>query len=327
MINAVRDSSGCLFDVGDCMTAKTRNMAFKCSHFDLVITYAAASSNNLSDCPNRFNNDPKFQSAMSLSNDCLLRINLGPFSIKLEFKSNPLFGRLLVLLFFIIAILLSFKIYSTVLSIVGIRLGIASGVGLALLVGVTFCSQINIPLYVVAVRQGQVKYELFPIWLLKSNNPAYKTRFQSHTFVGINLAGGLTPLVLALYQFSRTPPSAILTVAAIIAVISYFFVTVVPGMGVYTKSRLFWLMSLIAALAALRTVGTGHTAASVAFAGGVLGTLIGADLLHLKDLQPEKAIVPLNIGGAGLDDGIALCGLYSLLIAEWLPNIFTFLKL
>ena len=264
---------------------------------------------------------------MSPSNDYLFRINLGSFSIESEFRSKFPFSRSLVLLFFIIGILLSIKIHFTVLSIIGTRLGIASGVGLALLFAVTFCSQINVPLYVVAVCQSQVKYELFLIWLLRLNSPAYKTRFQPHTFVGINVAGGLIPLVLALYQFSRTPPAAILAVAAIIAVISYFFVTVVPGMGVYARSRLLWLISLIAALSALHIASRTGYAVPVAFAGAVLGILVGADLLHLKDIQPEKAIAPLIIGGAGLNDIIALCGLYSLLIAEWLPNLFTFLKL
>jgi uncharacterized membrane protein len=82
----------------------------------------------------------------------------------------------------------------------------------------------------------------------------------------------------------------------------------------------------VTTLAAL-WLGVGDNSLSIAFAGGVLGTLVGADLLHLKHIQPEKAIAPLSIGAAGLDDGIALCGLYSLLLAEWLPNLAAFLKL
>ncbi|WP_407066358.1 DUF1614 domain-containing protein [Fischerella thermalis] len=49
------------------------------------------------------------------------------------------------------------------------------------------------------------------------------------------------------------------------------------------------------------------------FAGGVLGTLIGADLLHLREIE---CITPgvLSIGDAGVFDGIALCGLFALLL-------------
>ena len=52
---------------------------------------------------------------------------------------------------------------------------------------------------------------------------------------------------------------------------------------------------------------------SVALAGGILGTLIGADLLHLKEIQRMTPGV-LSIGGAGVFDGIALCGLFALLL-------------
>ena len=54
-------------------------------------------------------------------------------------------------------------------------------------------------------------------------------------------------------------------------------------------------------------------APSVAFAGGILGTLIGADLLHLKEIERMSAGV-LSIGGAGVFDGIAMCGLFALLL-------------
>jgi uncharacterized membrane protein len=50
------------------------------------------------------------------------------------------------------------------------------------------------------------------------------------------------------------------------------------------------------------------------FASGVLGTVIGADLLHLKDIQSMGAGV-LSIGGARVFDDIALCGLFVLLLS------------
>jgi uncharacterized membrane protein len=92
---------------------------------------------------------------------------------------------------------------------------------------------------------------------------------------------------------------------------------------IYFGYQHFWLVTIVAALAAMVLVrgGVDRLDVPVAFAGGVLGTTIGADLLHLRAVQPEKAATPLSIGGAGLDDGIALCGLYALLIAEWLPVV------
>ncbi len=247
------------------------------------------------------------------------------------------------LVLFACVLLLTIAIWTKVLPIVAVRLGIPTKVGIALLIAMgfypihietpyfntRFITQINIPLYLVARQNAQVSYELFPIWLLRRNQPTYKLNFQPRTFLGINLAGALIPLTIALYQFNRVPASAILTVTAIVAAICYFSVTVVPGIMIHWKPGLFWVVPPAAALSSMWIVGEGIARAdvSVAFAGGVLGSLIGADLLHLKDLQLDKAVTPLSIGGSGLDDGIVLSGIYSLLLAEWIPNLVAFIKL
>ncbi len=46
------------------------------------------------------------------------------------------------------------------------------------------------------------------------------------------------------------------------------------------------------------------SAAPLAFVAGVMGPLIGADLLHLKDIEKVGAGM-VSIGGAGTFDGIA----------------------
>jgi uncharacterized membrane protein len=54
--------------------------------------------------------------------------------------------------------------------------------------------------------------------------------------------------------------------------------------------------------------------APIDFVAGVLGPLIDADLLHLKDIMKASAGV-LSIGGAGTFDGIVLSGLLAALFA------------
>jgi uncharacterized membrane protein len=265
-----------------------------------------------------------------MSNNIWFEINSGQFSV--VYRPRTPLGCIAALLLFLLvscgSIFLVIRLYTIVFPILLKGLGLSVSVGIALLIAVALSRWINIPLYLVAVQNNRVRCELFPVWLLRVKNPAYRTRFQPHTFVGINIVGGLIPLGLALYQFSRVSSSAIFAVTAIVAVMSYCLVRVVPGVRIYFKFWLFWLVVLVTTLSALWFgAKVGDSSLSIAFAGGVLGTLIGADLLHLKDIQPEKAIAPLNIGGAGLDDGIALCGLYSLLLAEWLPSLVTFLKL
>jgi len=152
-------------------------------------------------------------------------------------------------------------------------------------------------------------------------------------FIGLNVSGGLLPIVLALYQFQRAPILAILGVSAIVAVISYFLVTVISGRGIFVGLLRFLLISSIAAVSALPWVAGGDNRldTSVAFAGGVLGTTIGGDLfylkdVHLKDVHFEDAENPLSVGGAGLDDLIAASGFYALIIAEWLPAAISWLS-
>jgi uncharacterized membrane protein len=56
-------------------------------------------------------------------------------------------------------------------------------------------------------------------------------------------------------------------------------------------------------------------AAPLAYIGGSLGTLIGADLLNLRAIRGLGAPVA-SIGGAGTFDGIFLIGIVAVLIAS-----------
>ena len=52
----------------------------------------------------------------------------------------------------------------------------------------------------------------------------------------------------------------------------------------------------------------------IAYIAGILGPLIGADLLHLRDILKVPVGV-LSIGGAGTLDGIVLSGMLAALLA------------
>lgn len=55
-------------------------------------------------------------------------------------------------------------------------------------------------------------------------------------------------------------------------------------------------------------------APAIAFVAGVLGPLIGADLLHLREMETLQTGV-VSIGGAGTFDGIVLSGMFAALLA------------
>jgi uncharacterized membrane protein len=67
------------------------------------------------------------------------------------------------------------------------------------------------------------------------------------------------------------------------------------------------------ALAAM--VVSWRNAASLAYIGGSLGTLIGADLLNLPNIPALGASVA-SIGGAGKFDGIFVTGIMAVLLAS-----------
>jgi uncharacterized membrane protein len=215
-----------------------------------------------------------------------------------------------LLLFILLLLLIPFLWLSVAVDIVEIavaKLGFSPNVALILLTLVILGSTINIPIYrtqsTVAVADDFIDLWLREFWGI----PLRKV--QHSTVIALNVGGGLIPVVLALYQFTQGNAVAILLVTAIVTVVSYYASRVVPGIGIQMNPL---LAPLTAALSA--TLLAPSHAAPVAFAGGILGTLIGADLLHLKDIQAKSSGV-LSIGGAGVFDGIALCGLFALLLS------------
>ncbi|MCX8015574.1 MAG: DUF1614 domain-containing protein, partial [candidate division WOR-3 bacterium] len=82
-----------------------------------------------------------------------------------------------------------------------------------------------------------------------------------------------------------------------------------PGIGIALPA---FLPPIIAAILALVFVGRA-LAPGVAYISGVLGVLIGADLLNIRTIQKFGRGV-MSIGGAGVFDGIYLVGIIAVLI-------------
>jgi uncharacterized membrane protein len=215
-----------------------------------------------------------------------------------------------LLLFLVLLLLLPFIWFAVAVDVVEIavaKLGFAPNIAFLLLVLVIVTSTINIPLYRLETP-AQLTDDFAALWLREFWGIPLR-KVERSTVIALNVGGGLIPVALALYQFTHGNALAILIVTAIVTVVSYYAARVVPGIGIQMNPL---LAPLTAALSAM--LFSAPHAAPVAFAGGVLGTVIGADLLHLKDIQAMSAGV-LSIGGAGVFDGIALCGLFALLLS------------
>ncbi|WP_448597049.1 DUF1614 domain-containing protein [Thermoleptolyngbya sp.] len=213
------------------------------------------------------------------------------------------------LLFVLFLLLLPFIWFAIALDVVEVavaKLGFSSSTAFLLFTAVVLGSTVNIPLYE-RVSQVPVIPDFADLWIARFWGIPLR-RIEQKTIVALNVGGGLIPTLLALYELTRSNALAILLVTAVVTLTSYFSAQIVPGIGIQMNAL---VAPLTASLMAVLIVGEG--AAPVAFAGGVLGTLIGADLLHLPEIEKMSAGV-LSIGGAGVFDGIALCGLFALLL-------------
>lgn len=103
---------------------------------------------------------------------------------------------------------------------------------------------------------------------------------------------------------------------AIVAVITHSVARPIKGVGIATPALVPPLTSVLAAVllsSAIHIPPAETCRVIIAYTGGVLGTLIGADLLNLKKIKNLGAPIA-SIGGAGTFDGIFLSGFIALLL-------------
>jgi len=86
----------------------------------------------------------------------------------------------------------------------------------------------------------------------------------------------------------------------------------VPGFGIAVPALLPGIFAALVAVA-LHPVAV----AGLAYAGGTLGTLLGADLVNLPKVRRLGAPV-VSIGGAGTFDGVFITGIIAVLLASLL---------
>jgi len=131
------------------------------------------------------------------------------------------------------------------------------------------------------------------------------------TILAINVGGAVIPILLSFYLVMRYDLWALGALAtAIVAFVVHRMATPVPGVGIQVPTIAPPLLAAGAALVLSR-----RFAAPIAYIGGSLGVLIGADLLNLGRLRSLGASVA-SIGGAGTFDGIFLTGVIAVLLAS-----------
>jgi uncharacterized membrane protein len=130
------------------------------------------------------------------------------------------------------------------------------------------------------------------------------------TVLAVNVGGAIIPTVMSTYLVIRYQVwiKAILAIAAIAFVI-HSMATPVHGIGIAVP-----VFVPVVATAILAFILSREYAAPLAYIGGSMGTLIGADLLNLDKIGSLGAPIA-SIGGAGTFDGIFLTGILAVLLA------------
>ncbi len=130
------------------------------------------------------------------------------------------------------------------------------------------------------------------------------------TVLAVNVGGAVIPTVMSSYLVLRYQLWLKATIAvAVIAIVIHAMATPVPGVGIAVP-----VFAPVVATAILAFILSREYAAPLAYIGGSMGTLIGADLLNLDKISGLGAPVA-SIGGAGTFDGIFLTGILAVLLA------------
>lgn len=127
--------------------------------------------------------------------------------------------------------------------------------------------------------------------------------------LAVNLGGAVLPLLFCLFLFFRAPLVSTLVCTLIMIVVCKALSRPAPGIGITIPA---FIPPIISAVLAILIAGRAN-AAPVAYISGVLGVLIGADLLNLRAIQKFGRGV-MSIGGAGVFNGIFLVGMIAVLI-------------
>ena len=167
-------------------------------------------------------------------------------------------------------------------------------------------SFINLPLWRRRIRSEKKSPLPFPLSLLLFYHPP---RVQEQV-LAINVGGAVIPLLLALYVLPNAPLARVCIATAAVSAVCFVLARPVKGVGITLPAL---IPPIIAALLAYLLVDDPVARTAVAYVSGVLGTLIGADLLNLPRIHRLGAHV-VSIGGAGVFDGIFLVGILAALL-------------
>ena len=217
---------------------------------------------------------------------------------------TPGFFSILVGIFAILFILLQLG----ALRYAYLSLGVRPATAMWLLIGSLVGSYFNIPIAV--LRDKQVMSDQTVNFFGMQYTVPMVVDWPG-TVIAVNVGGAVIPTVMSLYLLAKHEIwGKGLIATAIVALVIHWLANPVPGLGIAVP---VFMPAVIAAVVA--ALLSRQEAAPLAYIGGGLGTLIGADITNLDKVRGLGAPVA-SIGGAGTFDGIFLTGILAVLLAS-----------
>ncbi|KKG09743.1 hypothetical protein EO95_04000 [Methanosarcina sp. 1.H.T.1A.1] len=223
---------------------------------------------------------------------------------------------------FLLILILIFGLGSLFLGIIVstfMKIGFSAEDALLILFLSLLGSGINIPLTTLRSEIPVVKENYVKVFGVSYRIPI-RQMVKNETVLAINVGGAVIPILISTYLLTQFPSSIHLAGIgiAVVAAITYSVAKPIRGIGIATPAL---VPPLTAALTAILLTSAIHVPGCpaetcrviIAYTGGVLGTLIGADLFNLGKIKNLGAPVA-SIGGAGTFDGIFLSGFIALLL-------------
>ena len=215
-----------------------------------------------------------------------------------------------MLLFFFMILLLLPIIFLLGVGSAFESIGIPSYIVPSLLIFSLIGSMINIPVYTYLRNDRQIEYYYFSQEWSHRKSRVY-----------INLGGCVIPISVSIYivlsQFSPKILLSVVVTALVVALVSKKFARVVPRLGITMP---MFIPPMVTALTAviiglILDIEQGIFIAS--YAGGVIGVILGADVLNLRKVM-QMGAPKVAIGGAGTFDGIFLTGILSVMLVAFI---------
>ena len=185
-----------------------------------------------------------------------------------------------------------------------------------LIIGMIVGSFVNIPLMKVKSEQQFVRVEHGRLMDRLYRAP----EFSNETVIAVNVGGCVIPVFVSIYillsALTFADPIGLyircLIGTAIVAVAVFKTSQPIAGVGIATGFLIPPLCALICAI--VLSGGDSFTAVAVAYISGTVGTLMGADVMNIRNLSNSGAPVA-SIGGAGTFDAIFLSGIIAAFLA------------